>query len=362
MADVNETAIAPCLADGPLAETGRAATAAARELGNSSWAAVARAWSVPFLFHSMERAFASGEDPVPPLQAALADLAAALHAAAAAPLRDLVATAEAERAADEQGDVERVTGEHYGRLFQGFSARSYHDETPRLLGERLERNGISPDAYAGRSVLDAGCGGGRYTVAWRQLGAGRADGVDISGTNVEEGRRRAEAAVVDGVDFRPGNVLDLPLEDASYDIVFSNGVLHHTKDWEKGIAEMLRVLRPGGWGWLYLIENPGGLFWDTIEILRVVTSGIDRARAGQALRTLGVPGNRVFYMLDHVMVPINLRLTPDEIETALRSAGATDIRRLERGTDFDRIEAIHRGDPFATVKYGAGENRFVFSK
>jgi hypothetical protein len=61
-------------------------------------------------------------------------------------------------------------------------------------------------------------------------------------------------------------------------------------------------------------------------------------------------------------VPINTRLTPDEVEGYLLAAGATDILRLSRGADFDRIEQIHQGAPFARLKYGVGENRFVFSK
>lgn len=115
-------------------------------------------------------------------------------------------------------------------------------------------------------------------------------------------------------------------------------------------------------GWLYLIEKPGGLFWDVIELLRVIMTGEGREMARAALRLLGIPANRIFYMLDHVMVPINLRLSPAEIEQCLVTVGASRVRRLARGTDFDRIERIYRGEPFATVKYGVGENRYVFSK
>jgi len=111
-----------------------------------------------------------------------------------------------------------------------------------------------------------------------------------------------------------------------------------------------------------MIENPGGLFWDVIEILRAIMRGERQDRARAALQLLGIPGNRVYYMLDHVMVPINLRLSPEEIEYCLARAGATGIRRLTRGTDFDRIEQIYQGVPFATAKYGVGENRYVFSK
>jgi hypothetical protein len=77
---------------------------------------------------------------------------------------------------------------------------------------------------------------------------------------------------------------------------------------------------------------------------------------------LGIPANRIFYMLDHVLVPVNIRLTPEEIEGCLADAGAVDIRRLTRGADFDRIERIHQKEPYADLKYGVGENRYVFSK
>jgi hypothetical protein len=138
--------------------------------------------------------------------------------------------------------------------------------------------------------------------------------------------------------------------------------LHHTTDWREGLFELVRVLRPGGLGWLYLIENPGGYFWDIVEVLRVIMRNEDRGAARTALQSVGIPANRIFYMLDHVMVPINVRLTPDEIEDTLREAGAAGLRRLSRGADFDRVEAIHRGDPYAVEKYGVGENRYVFSK
>jgi hypothetical protein len=62
------------------------------------------------------------------------------------------------------------------------------------------------------------------------------------------------------------------------------------------------------------------------------------------------------------MVPINVRLTSDQVENALRAAGATDIARLHRGADFDRVEALYRSGPFASDNYGIGENRYVFSK
>ncbi|HEY0250522.1 MAG TPA: class I SAM-dependent methyltransferase [Kofleriaceae bacterium] len=341
-----------------LTEAGRELVAAARALGPSPIAIAQRAWVVPTMFHAQERAFASDVDPTPTLVEAIRACAARLATAAA-----LVADASQWKL-DEipavAGDVEQVTGHHYGNLFSGFSPAHYWDEPTALLKARLDRNGVS--IAPGQTVIDAGCGGGRYTVAWKKLGASHVVGVDVSPLNISVARARIVEANIDDVEYREGNVLALEAADASFDVVFSNGVLHHTIDWQKGISELVRVLKPGGLGWLYLIEEPGGLFWEMIDVLRSVMERDSHDVARRALQLVGLPQNRVFYMLDHVMAPINVRLRPDQIEDALRSSGASNVRRLERGADFDRVEQIHRQANHATVKFGVGENRYVFSR
>ncbi|MGH9901715.1 MAG: class I SAM-dependent methyltransferase [Pyrinomonadaceae bacterium] len=356
--------IAPCLQEGPISRQAQSVVTASRMLGSKPWASIVKAWCVPYLFESLERIAASGEEPVEALNQSLETLTQFLLVAAGSGFGDLGGAAEnGHKDGLAPGlDVKEVTGEHYGRLFREFSSASFWDEPVRLLRQRLERNGIAVADIKDKRVLDAGCGGGRYTVAWRLLGAKPVVGLDVSTTGLTDAKRRAAEAGIDGVVFERGNVLDLHFAADTFDVVYSNGVLHHTTDWAKGVAELVRVLKPGGLGWLYLIENPGGLFWDVIEILRAVMKDEQRDTARAALHALGMPANRIFYMLDHVMVPINVRLTPEEIEGCLRAAGAKDIRRLERGTDFDRVEQIHQNKPFAAVHYGVGENRYVFSK
>ncbi|MCG3161348.1 MAG: Ubiquinone/menaquinone biosynthesis C-methyltransferase UbiE [Acidobacteria bacterium] len=360
----NDIAIAPCLASGPIAGAAREAVLAARNIGDTPWASFAMACAVPYLFNGMERGFNSGWEPVGEINRSLENLASFFALAAKIGFGELASPSRLETRSNEDASnqVEAITGEHYARLFENFSTVSYWDEPAQLLKLRLDRNGIDLNELPRKRVLDAGCGNGRYTAAWRLIGARQAVGVDISPLNIATAQRRVEQLNINGVTFEQGNVLKLPFPDNSFDIVFSNGVLHHTVDWRAGVAECVRTLKPGGLGWLYLIENPGGLFWDVIEILRVIAQGLDRDAARNALRGLGTPANRVFYMLDHVMVPINIRLTPDEIIACLEEAGATEIKRLTRGSDFDRIERIHRGEPFAEIKYGVGENRFIFSK
>ncbi len=360
--NISETdfAVAPCLETGAIAENGRQFVAAARALGTSGWASILRAWCVPHLFGEMEKIFAAGIEPNEAVNDALARLTKFLDAGAICEFP--ISNNAAEHSGTAATPVEEVTGEHYGQLFKKFSESSYWEEPARLLRERLERNTVPLTGIEGKSVIDVGCGGGRYAAAWRLLGAGKVIGYDISVIGLRDAQRRVDAAKIDNISFAHGNVLSLPYAADSFDIVFSNGVLHHTLDWETGVGELVRVLKPGGIGWLYLIENPGGLFWDIIEILRLVMRDEDKAAARHALQIINVPANRIFYMLDHIMVPINVRLTPAQIEDCLEKSGATNIRRLTRGTDFDRIEQIYQNRPYAEICYGVGENRYIFSK
>src|SRR5688500_11171175 len=93
-----------------------------------------------------------------------------------------------------------------------------------------------PDAGADDTPgRGAGCRRGRYPGRWRLPGAGRALGADIPPPNLATGTRRASAARLTDIDFTLGNVLAMDVPDGSYDIVFSNGVLHHTKAWKTGV-------------------------------------------------------------------------------------------------------------------------------
>jgi SAM-dependent methyltransferase len=101
----------------------------------------------------------------------------------------------------------------------------------------------------GEAVLDLGSGGGIDTIlAAREVGpTGRAIGIDLLDEMVERARGHAREAGVDGwTGFRRGEMEDIPLPDASVDVVISNGVINLSPRKSRVLAEIHRVLRPGG--------------------------------------------------------------------------------------------------------------------
>ena len=100
----------------------------------------------------------------------------------------------------------------------------------------------------GESALDVGCGtgGAARALTARFPGVGPVVGIDKSETMVAEARARTDADVGARVEFRVADAHDLPFPDASFDVVFSLRVFEIVGEPRRVLAEMARVLRPGG--------------------------------------------------------------------------------------------------------------------
>lgn len=145
-------------------------------------------------------------------------------------------------------------------FFRTFDAiREADDCEPYEFSDRI--HGYSRSA--GKRVLDVGCGNGYVLAQYARHGA-EVHGVDLTATAVGLSRRRFELAGLKG-QFQSTDGNSLPFPDDFFDIACSMGVLHHIEDPRPMLAEMHRVLKPGGklilmlyhrYSWKYLVILP----------------------------------------------------------------------------------------------------------
>jgi arsenite methyltransferase len=153
------------------------------------------------------------------------------------------------------------------------------------------------DLHEGETVLDLGSGAGAdVLISAHRVGAtGKAIGLDMTDEMLELARVNAADAGVDNVEFVKGYIEDIPLPDDSVDVVISNCVINLSADKRKVLAEVARVLRPGG---RFAVSDV------------IADPDMDEATRADMQQWTGCVAGA---------------LTRDEFEAALGDAGLTDI-------------------------------------
>ena len=134
-----------------------------------------------------------------------------------------------------------------------FGAKLY-DDSERAEAAALEASlgcgnpTAMADLHEGETVLDLGSGaGGDVLLSARRVGpTGRAFGLDMTDEMLELARANAREAGLENVEFLKGVIEEIPLPDASVDVVISNCVINLSGDKAAVLRDAARVLRPGG--------------------------------------------------------------------------------------------------------------------
>ncbi len=126
----------------------------------------------------------------------------------------------------------------------------YSEEFKRLLNRRSAETHAAhliPRLKPGLRVLDFGCGPGTISVGLASaVSPGEFHGIDMEESQIDLARAAAEAGGHDNATFHVGDATALPFEDDYFDVAHCHAVLMHVPDTETALAEVKRVLKPGG--------------------------------------------------------------------------------------------------------------------
>jgi demethylmenaquinone methyltransferase/2-methoxy-6-polyprenyl-1,4-benzoquinol methylase len=191
------------------------------------------------------------------------------------------------------------------------------------LDQRWRRLTVRAVVSPGDRVLDGCCGTGDLAVAARKAGAGEVVGLDFSERMLERARRKEP-----GIEWVQGDLLQLPFEDGWFDAATVGFGVRNVADLERGLAELRRVLRPGGRVGILEITRPRG----PLKLFYKLWFDVLIPLAGRIL-----PGGKAYTYL-----PASVRRFPgpDDLSALLRAQGFGEVayRRLGGG-----IVALHTG-------------------
>lgn len=126
----------------------------------------------------------------------------------------------------------------------------YSDEFRQLLDRRSASTHawyLLPHLKPGMKLLDFGCGPGTISVGLAErISPGELHGIDMEESQVELARRAAKDGDHSNMVFHVGNATELPFDDNTFDVAHCHAVLMHVPDAQATLAEVKRVLKPGG--------------------------------------------------------------------------------------------------------------------
>jgi ubiquinone/menaquinone biosynthesis C-methylase UbiE len=202
----------------------------------------------------------------------------------------------------------------------------------------------------GKSILDAGCGTGIFSIIFANKGADQVTGIDISEGSLHTAQSLKEKFGLKNAEFEKQDMLALPFPDRSFDIVWAWGTVHHTTDPFKAIDELIRVLKPSGSILLaiykrtrltfiheiirkILVRTPRKTWKVLAKILAIFLSPVifllkkrEKSRKGEKLEEL---------IIDWYFVPIRHYYKPGEIKNYLEERGFSVEKFLPASGRFD---------------------------
>jgi SAM-dependent methyltransferase len=249
----------------------------------------------------------------------------------------------------------------FQELWVNFDEADYEDRIDRYR-HRLRVNDLATGFLDGKACIDFGCGHGNFAHALLRDGAGSVTGIDYG----EESIRFAIAArdrlgvPAATLDFRVESVYGTSAADASFDFAIQNGVFHHLDDEDAAYREVHRVLKPGGWFWIYT-DGAGGLthdLWDvSVRILRDVPAPL----VIEVLDFLEVETNKRYHLGDGLNA-VYRHSTYEDLIARLQGYGFGNPRRLVGGFPTDLDHDVVEADPYGVEKFGSGDIRVLVQK
>jgi ubiquinone/menaquinone biosynthesis C-methylase UbiE len=211
-----------------------------------------------------------------------------------------------------------------------------------------------------KKIVDFGCGHGNFLMSMAKFKPKECIGIDYGKASIDYANKyKKKFFPKHNIFFFIRSVYKSKLKKNYFDFAIQNGVFHHLKNENSAYREVYRVLKTGGYFWVYTVGGGGirDFVWDLSQKL---LQNIDNNIVQNQIRSIGLSTNKEYHLGDGLSARYRNADLPT-IKNKLKKIGFKFVKQLNGGfkTDFDYP---YYKDKFFNKKFGSGDLRILCQK
>ena len=248
----------------------------------------------------------------------------------------------------------------FQKLWTNFSLNHYKKNRINRYVKRIKINSLQK-LIKNKKIIDFGCGHGNFLIACLYSGANYCHGIDYGKNSITFAKKVLTKLGISKskITFKIKTAYKTGVKSASFDFAIQNGVFHHMNNELNAYKEVYRVLKPGGYFWLYT-DGGGGIRDITLDLSQKILSNINKTYVIEKIKEAGLVYNKEYHLGDGMNAEYR-HTTYKRITKMLNKIGFENFKQLNGGfyTDFDK--PFYK-DKFFNEKFGSGDLRILCQK
>ncbi len=260
----------------------------------------------------------------------------------------------------EKFSKENIHKKLFQLLWTNFSFEEFKKERLGRYLKRIKINKLKP-LLKNKKIIDFGCGHGNFLMSCYLNGSKFGLGIDYGQESIKYANLTKKKMKISSknLQFKVATVYDTKEKKNTFDLAIQNGVFHHLKNESKAYKEVYRVLKPGGYFWVYTVGG-GGVKDKVSKLCFRILRNLNKKIIFDIIKSTGLSTNKEYYIGDSFNAEYNFR-SKESLINDLKKIGFVNFKQLNGGmkTDFDKPFIK---DKFFEEKYGSGDLRFLCQK
>ena len=251
--------------------------------------------------------------------------------------------------------------ELFQKLWVNFSKEDYNKRIDRYF-YRLQINGLADGFLKGFKCIDFGCGHGNFLHAVLKAGGDYHHGIDFGKGSINYAKKARDRLGITKkqIEFSVETVYDTSFDNNTFDFAIQNGVFHHLENEDMAYNEVHRILKPGGWFWVYS-DGSGCIKNELWDAAKEILSEIPYDFIISFLEYMNIETGKRYHLGDGLNA-IYRFTTYGELTNRLESYGFCNFRRLVGGYSSDYDHDTIKNHNFGKEKFGEGNLRLLAQK